>query len=120
MLALGANALIQPPHRGVIEEQSLNRNLKKIYEWIKPLDVRQFVRDHRLQLFLRKTGESAYRQQNNGTKPPNHCWRLQPLALAVMDDAIQTQLALQRPAHGKHPVSGYRGLLAALPLQKKE
>jgi hypothetical protein len=74
-LTFGTNAFIQPPDGGVIEQQSLSRNLEKIHEWIKPLDVRQFVRDNRLQLLLGKARESSHRQQDDRTKPANDRWR---------------------------------------------
>ena len=56
VLAFRANRLIQPPDRRMVKEQSLNANLENIHKRIEPPDVRQFVRNHRPQLFLRESG----------------------------------------------------------------
>src|SRR5580704_8746534 len=120
VLALGADAPIQPPYGGVIEEQSLDGNLENIYESVEPLNVRQFVGDHRLQLFLGKSGESRHGQQHDGTEPANHRRSLQPLALAVTDRPVQTKAALQGVADRKQAGAwGFR-LFAALPLEEQE
>ena len=83
----------------MVEQQGLNADLEKIYKGIKPLDVRQFVGDHCLQLFLRESGESGYRQKDDRAKPSNHGWSLQPLAFAVGDRAPQTETALHGAAN---------------------
>jgi hypothetical protein len=119
-LTFGTNAFIQPPDGGVIEQQSLSRNLEKIHEWIKPLDVRQFVRDNRLQLLLGKARESSHRQQDDRTKPANDRRRLQPQALAVTNRPIQTKLALYCLAHRKHPGARSGRMLVALALQEQK
>ena len=62
MFALGADAFIQPPHGGMVEEQSLHTDLENVDERIEALDVRQFVGDDSLQLIFGKAGERDYRQ----------------------------------------------------------
>ena len=54
VLAFRPNLFIQPPDRGMVEQQRLDANLEHIHKRIKPLDVRQFVGDHRLQAVLRR------------------------------------------------------------------
>ena len=120
VLALGADAVVQPPHGRVVKEQSLHRNLENIDEGIETLDVRQFVGNHSLQLLLGKPGEGSHRQQHDGTEPANHRRRLQPLALAVTDGSFQAQAMLQGPANRKHSSARGGGLFAALAFEQKE
>jgi hypothetical protein len=44
VLALGANAPIQPPHGGMVEQQRLNYDLENIHERIEALNVGKFMR----------------------------------------------------------------------------
>ena len=55
VLAFSANAAIQPPHCRMVKKQRLDTNLEHVHERIEPPDVRQFVRNHHTQLFLRES-----------------------------------------------------------------
>ena len=76
MLAVSTDTPIQPPDCGMIEEQGFDAHLKYVHECVQPLDVRQLVCDHQLELLLGETGQRASRQKNNRTKPPEDRGRL--------------------------------------------
>ena len=101
-LAFGADAPVQPPYGGMIEQQRLDQDLQKIHESIEPPDMGQFVRDHRPQLRLRQAGQRRDRQQDDGTKPADHRRRLKPVAFQIPDGAGQAELMLQFLAYGKN------------------
>jgi hypothetical protein len=69
VLALGANPLREPPHRGVIEEQRLGDGLQQVDKVVVTADVRQFVRENRFHLRRRQRGHRGNRQQNRRTQP---------------------------------------------------
>ena len=102
VLAFGANSFIEPPDRGMVEEQRLHANLENVYKRIEAPDVRQFVRDHQLQLFFGEAAECSYGQEHDGAKPPDHGRRLQPRAFAIRDRTIEAELALQGVANLEH------------------
>ena len=52
--AFGADAPVQPPQGGMIEEQHLGQYLEEVHKGIEPPDMGQFVRDHRTQLLFGK------------------------------------------------------------------
>ena len=68
----------------MIEEQGLNANLENIDERIEALNVRQFVRNDRLELFFGQP-VSASAARNDRAKPSNYRRRLQPRALAILN-----------------------------------
>ena len=59
--------------------------------------------DDGLELILREIGEGCDGQKDDGTEPANHRRRLQPLAFAEADDAVQAEAALQRTAYLEEP-----------------
>ena len=65
VLALHANPLVHPPDRGVIEQHRFREYLEQVHEVIQPLDVRQFMRDDRLDLRIRKPCQRRDRQQHD-------------------------------------------------------
>src|SRR4029077_4170755 len=69
VFAFGADSLVQPPDCGMVEEQRLDADLEHVDKGIEALDVREFVGDDSLKLVLGKAGESAHRQEHDGTKP---------------------------------------------------
>ncbi len=74
--ALGADVAGYPPHRGMVEQQSLDDALQRVDQIIVPADVRQFVEEKRFHLAGRQPGECADRHQDGGTKPAHYCRRL--------------------------------------------
>ena len=104
----------------MVEEQRLDADLEHIHKRIEALDVRQFVSDHDLKLLFGKASESGHGQKDNGTKPSDHRRSLQPLALAVRNGAIQTELILQRVADLEHSLAHDTRLSAAFALEQQE
>src|SRR4029077_9321372 len=94
VFALGTNTAIQPPHRRMVKKQRLNTNLEHVHKSIEPPDVCQFVRNYHTQLLLRESRHRGCRQKHDGTKPSNHCWRLQERALTILNHAMDAELAL--------------------------
>ncbi len=60
-----------PPHGGVVEQHSLDRCLKDIYDVVVPANMSQLMRKDRHDLCLTETGERRHRQKNVGPKPAN-------------------------------------------------
>jgi NAD(P)H-dependent flavin oxidoreductase YrpB (nitropropane dioxygenase family) len=69
-----ANAVRQPPHRGVIEEDRLDAPLQHIHDEVVATDVRQLVREHGQQMLLAETGECRERQQHDRPQPADDDW----------------------------------------------
>src|SRR5579864_5497153 len=120
VLPLDPNLFVQPPDRGMIEEQRLHAHLKHIHKRIKPLNVRQFVGDHYLQLLFRQTRKRADRQKHDGAKPSDHRWRLKPLAFTISDSTIKAETILQRVANLAYPRAHQRRLPAPLTLDQQK
>src|ERR1700730_6835117 len=55
--ALLADAVRNPPHGWMIEEERFDRGLRQIHEIVTSPHVSQFMREQRFKLFDRKTGE---------------------------------------------------------------
>ena len=68
-LAFEADAPRQPPDGRVIEEQRLDRALEEIDQVVVPPDVRQLVRENRVELGRREAGQHARRNDNRRTDP---------------------------------------------------
>ena len=116
VLALGANSFVEPPDRWMVEEQRLHANLENIHKGIEAPDVRQFVGNHQCQLFVAEAAERGHGQEHDGAKPSNHGRRLQPLAFAIRNGAIEPKLALQSVTKLKHARRNNYRLLAAFAL----
>src|SRR5207248_3126006 len=120
MFAFCANTFVQPPDRGMVEEQRLNTNLEYVHKGIEPLNVRQFVSDHGLKLVFGKPRESSYRQEHDRAKPSNHRRRLQPSAFTVFNRASQAELVLEREADFENSRTHNRGLPAAFAFEQQK
>ena len=72
VLALGADASRQPPDRGVIEEQRFDERLQEVDQVVVASDVRELVRQERLELPGRQAGERAGRHQHDRFDPANN------------------------------------------------
>jgi hypothetical protein len=65
VLALDPDSARYPPDRRMIEEQRLDERLQQVDDVVVPPDVRELVRENRLELVWRETGKRARRQQND-------------------------------------------------------
>ena len=72
VLALDADPARQPPHRRVIEQQRLDERLQQVDEVVVTPDVRELVREDRLELVRRQAGQRARRQQDDRLQPADH------------------------------------------------
>ncbi len=72
VLALRANAVREPPHRRMVEEQRLDDRLQHVDGVVVPANVRQLVRENRFDLRRRQRRERRDRQQNRGPQPSDH------------------------------------------------
>jgi hypothetical protein len=68
-LALLAHPPRHPPHRGMIEEQRLDRALQQVDQVVVAADVRQLVGQDRLDLGRAQAAQHAGRKQDHGTQP---------------------------------------------------
>ena len=69
VFALGADLRRHPPHRRVIEQQRLDHRLQQVDEIVVTADVRELVREDRLQLLGRQARERRRRQQHHRLHP---------------------------------------------------
>ena len=58
--------------------------------------MRQLMRDDRFDLLFGQAGQRPHRQQHDGMKPSQYRWSVQPMALAIPNDAVETHSPLQR------------------------
>ena len=57
----------------MVEEHGLHATLQCVHQEVVSTDVSQFMGQDREQLLFSQTGHGAYRQKDDGTKPPeNH------------------------------------------------
>ena len=66
VFAVAANLLRDPPHSGMVEEQSLHDGLQNADEVVVAADVRQFVSEDRFDLRRREAAEAAHRNEHYG------------------------------------------------------
>ncbi len=104
----------------MVKEQRLDANLEDIHKGIEAADVRQFVGDHRLQLFFREAGKRGCGQEDDRSKPSDDCRRLQPLALAELNGAADTEPVLKDEADLEYSWAHDTGFPAAFTLQQEE
>ena len=69
MLALDADAVRDPPHCRMVEEQRLDDGLHQVDEEVVAADMRQLVREDHLHLFGGESGERGRGKKDDGTKP---------------------------------------------------
>ena len=72
MLALRAHVIGHQPDGRVIEEQRLDDGLQEIHEVVVTTDMRELVRDERLDLRRRQARDRGRRQQHDRLQPADH------------------------------------------------
>ena len=75
----------------------------------------QFVSNDGLQLVSDKAGKSGNGQQDNRPKPSHNGGRLQPLAFAETNDAVNAQPPLQGQAQFEQPAAYRKPISPLLP-----
>ena len=95
VLALDADPARQPPHRRVIEEQRLDERLQQVDEVVVAADVRQLVREDRLELLRRQSSQRARRKQHDRLEPADHRRHVDERRLEQPDVAGDVQPARQ-------------------------
>ena len=71
-------------------------------------------------LFFGESRERSDRQEHDGPKPSDHRRRLQPLAFAIINRAIEAEPVLQRIADLEHSIAHGRRLPAAFALEQQK
>jgi len=104
----------------MIEEQSLNGDLEKIDESIKPLDVGQFMGDDGFELRFVETDQSSCGEQHNGAEPSSNAGCIQMQRFVITHQSGDPHALLQRGAELQKLFRHGRGFFAAKALKQQE
>ena len=116
VLALRANASRQPPDGGVIEEQRLDERLQEIDQIVVAPDVRELVRQNRLELLGRQAGQRARRHQHDRLDPADDGRNVNAGRFENRDAAREVKAAGEADRHRLPRVAGRRNAVRAQPL----
>ena len=72
VLAFDADAPRQPPDSGVVEEQRFDERLHEVHEVVVTPDVRQLMRENRLELLGSHPGHRAHGHEDDWAQPSDH------------------------------------------------
>ena len=102
VFAFGPNPVRQPPDRGVIKEKRLRERLEQIDGVVVTADVRQLVRENRLDLRRRQRCHRCDRKKNDRAKAPDQRRDVDEPRLDHMRGRRETHL-IRNPAAGPLP-----------------
>ena len=106
MLALDTNPRREPPHRGMVEEQCLHDRLQQVDQIIVAADMRELVRENRLDLRRRQRGDRGDRQQNRRPQPADERRDVDARRFDHVRGGGQAETVRQAPARRLPPRCG--------------